>query len=81
MPRKDFNKRYELIIKRLESSPATYIELKNYLLNSEEFKRIEQYSYSIRTLQRDIADINSKFDFEIHNKKRDPRYYIREKAS
>lgn len=81
MPRKDFNKRHELIIKRLESSPVTYIELKNYLLNSEEFKRIEQYSYFIRTLQRDISDINSKFDFEIHNRKKDPRYYIREKAS
>ncbi|STD10951.1 MULTISPECIES: hypothetical protein [Chryseobacterium] len=37
--KKDFYlTRYALIIKRLESSPATYSQLEDYLLNSFEFQ-------------------------------------------
>ncbi len=76
--KKDFYlTRYALIIKRLERSPATYLELEDYLLNSFEFQDAKIGGYSIRTLQRDIKDIANLFNFDIHNKKKgDNRYYI-----
>ncbi|WP_419869166.1 helix-turn-helix transcriptional regulator [Chryseobacterium sp. CT-SW4] len=76
--KKDFYlTRYALIIKRLESSPATYEQLEDYLLNSFEFQDAEIKSYSMRTLQRDIREIADLFNLSIHNKKkRDNRYYI-----
>jgi len=76
--KKDFYlTRYALIIKRLESSPATYSQLEDYLLNSFEFQDADIKSYSIRTLQRDIREISDLFNLSIHNKKKgDNRYYI-----
>jgi len=76
--KKDFYlTRYALIIKRLESSPATYSQLEDYLLNSFEFQDADIKSYSIRTLQRDIREILGLFNLSIHNKKKgDNRYYI-----
>ncbi|CAA7385949.1 helix-turn-helix transcriptional regulator [Chryseobacterium fistulae] len=76
--KKDFYlTRYALIIKRLENSPATYSQLKEYLLNSFEFQDAGIKSYSIRTLQRDIREISNLFNLSIHNKKKgDNRYYI-----
>jgi hypothetical protein len=70
--KKDFYlTRYALIIKRLESSPATYSQLEDYLLNSFEFQDAEIKSYSIRTLQRDIREISDLFNLSIHNKKKE----------
>lgn len=76
--KKDFYlTRYALIIKRLESAPATYTQLEDYLLNSFEFQDAGIKSYSIRTLQRDIREISDLFNLSIHNKKKgDNRYYI-----
>lgn len=76
--KKDFYlTRYALIIKRLENSPATYVQLEDYLLNSFEFQDAGIKSYSIRTLQRDIREISDLFNLSIHNKKKgDNRYYI-----
>ncbi|MDV3506833.1 WYL domain-containing protein [Elizabethkingia anophelis] len=76
--KKDFYlTRYALIIKRLESSPATYAQLEKYLLGSFEFQDAKITGYSIRTLQRDIKEIASLFNLNIHNKKKgDNRYYI-----
>ncbi|MEG0925586.1 MULTISPECIES: helix-turn-helix transcriptional regulator [Chryseobacterium] len=76
--KKDFYlTRYALIIKRLESSPATYSQVEDYLLNSFEFQDAGIKSYSIRTLQRDIREISDLFNLSIHNKKKgDNRYYI-----
>ena len=76
--KKDFYlTRYALIIKRLESSPATYAQLEEYLLGSFEFQDTKITGYSIRTLQRDIKEIASLFNLNIHNKKKgDNRYYI-----
>lgn len=76
--KKDFYlTRYALIIKKLESTPATYSQLENYLLNSFEFQDAGIKSYSIRTLQRDIREISNLFNLSIHNKKKgDNRYYI-----
>jgi hypothetical protein len=49
--------RYALIIKRLESSPATYSQLEDYLLNSFEFQDAE----SRATLSVPCRGISVKF--------------------
>lgn len=74
--RKDFKTRYELILDRIKQSPCTYSEIKDYLLNSNEFQRIGMTSYSIRTLQRDLKEIESLYDVVVNNRRCDPRYYI-----
>lgn len=76
--RKDFYlTRYALIIKKLEACPSTYKQIEEYLLYSFEFQDAGITSYSIRTLQRDIKEIASLFNLNIHNKKKgDNRYYI-----
>lgn len=72
-----FLARYALIIKRLERSPATFEEIEQFLLDSREFQDANVYQYSIRTLQRDLKDINSLFNLVIQNKKKgDNRYFI-----
>lgn len=73
-----FLSRHALIIKRLENSPATYSQIKDYLLNSFEFQDANIGSYSIRTLQRDILEISRLFNISISNKKKsDNRYFIK----
>ncbi|SIS99455.1 hypothetical protein SAMN05421796_108151 [Chryseobacterium piscicola] len=76
--KKDFYlARYALIIKKLETTPADYSQLEDYLLTSFEFQDAGVQSYSIRTLQRDIREISRLFNLTIHNKKKgDKRYYI-----
>lgn len=76
--KKDFYlTRYALIIKKLEATPSTYLQIEEYLLNSFEFQDAGIKSYSMRTLQRDIREISDLFSLSIHNKKRrDNRYYI-----
>ncbi|MEG2508238.1 MAG: WYL domain-containing protein, partial [Chryseobacterium sp.] len=76
--KKDFYlARYALIIKKLETAPADYSQLEDYLLTSFEFQDAGVQSYSIRTLQRDIREISRLFNLTIHNKKKgDKRYYI-----
>ena len=70
-----FLARYAVIIKRLERSPATYEEIEKFLLESREFQDAKIYQYSIRTLQRDLKDINSLFNLEIQNKKNEIRFF------
>lgn len=76
--KKDFYlTRYALLIKKLETAPANYKQLEEYLLSSFEFQDAGITSYSIRTLQRDIKEISSLFNLSIHNKKKgDNSYYI-----
>lgn len=75
-----FLNRYALIIKRLEKSPATFEQIQDFLLNSHEFVDAQIYSYTIRTLQRDLKDIEQLFDISIKNKKRkDNRYFIEDR--
>lgn len=62
-----FLTRYALIIKRLERSAATYEGIEDYLLNSFEFQDAEVYTYSKRTLQRDLRAIQNLFNIEIIN--------------
>ena len=75
-----FLARYALIIRKLETTPSTYLQLEEYLLSSFEFQDAGITTYSIRTLQRDIKEISRLFSLDIHNKKKgDNRYYIESK--
>ncbi|MEA1849170.1 hypothetical protein U9K52_09625 [Chryseobacterium sp. MHB01] len=75
--RKDFKERYRLIYERIKSGPCRFEQIKQHLLRSNEFQRCEITDYSIRTLQRDIKEIEIEYDVEIRNKMSyDGRYYI-----
>jgi proteasome accessory factor B len=73
--------RYSLIIKRLETGPATYKQIEDYLMNAAALEDSEVFTYTIRTLQRDIIDIYRFFNIEIVNERKgDKRYLIRGQA-
>lgn len=77
MPKDDFLKRYHLIIKRLEKSPASYEQINRFLEDKSNVKAGVSYAISKRTLQRDIKDISRLFNIDIVNEKReDNRYSI-----
>jgi proteasome accessory factor B len=68
--------RYTYIINRLEKGPATFEQLRDYLRRASEIDGRE-FSFSIRTLQRDIRDISAQLNIEIENdRKGDRRYRI-----
>jgi len=67
MARKNFWERYNLIIERVKQCPCTYREIEDYLLKSNMFQSLEIKQYSIRTLQRDIKEIEHEFDIYIKN--------------
>lgn len=79
MPKQTYLTRYSLIIKRLEKAPATFQQLSDHL--QKEFELLDlPFSFSIRTLQRDIKDIEANFSIEIANEQKgERRYYIVEK--
>jgi predicted DNA-binding transcriptional regulator YafY len=66
--------RYKYIISRLEKGPATYEQLRDYLRRASEIDGRE-FSFSIRTLQRDIKDIYTHLNIEIVNDRRGDRRY------
>ncbi len=75
MPKQTYFTRYSLIIKRLERGPATFEQLYQYL--QREFELIDQpFSWSRRTLQRDIKDIYESFQLEILNEQKGDRCYF-----
>ncbi len=75
-----FLNRYSSVIKRLEKSPANYAQIEAYLMKTIDFEFSDTATYSIRTLQRDIKDIERLFNIEILNERKgDKRYYIANK--
>lgn len=64
MSKKQFIKRQILIINKLKSNPCSFIDLQKHLQHESQFDE-ENYELSIRTFQRDIAEIKSLFDIEI----------------
>ncbi|WP_407531997.1 hypothetical protein [Elizabethkingia meningoseptica] len=67
MARKNYWERYKLIIEKLKQCPCTYREIEDYLLKSNMFQILQIKQYSIRTLQRDIKEIENEFDVYIKN--------------
>ncbi len=75
MPKQTYFTRYSLILKRLERGPATFEQLYRYL--EKEFDLIDQpFTWSRRTLQRDIKDIYESFQVEILNEQKGDRCYV-----
>lgn len=64
MSKKHFLKRQLLIINKLKSYPSSFAELQKHLQHESQFDE-ENYELSIRTFQRDIAEIKSLFEIEI----------------
>jgi len=67
--------RYNLIIKKLRKHPATFKEIERYLTEESE---IHAYNFvtSIRTFQRDLADIRSLYGIDIQFNRSEKKYYI-----
>ena len=67
--------RYNLIINKLRKVPASFKEIADYLERESE---IHSYNYtiSLRTFQRDIAEIGSLFDFDIQYDRSRKVYFI-----
>ncbi len=79
MPKETYLKRYSIILKRIEKSPASYEQI-NKFLETESDIQGRNYSISQRSLQRDIKDIYEQFGIEIVNERKgDKRYFIKRK--
>ena len=76
MSKQTYFQRYSLIINRLERGPATFEQIADYLIQHSESEG-EDFTISIRTLQRDIKDIQLQMKYEIQNERKgDKRYQI-----
>ena len=64
MSKKQFAKRYLLIINKLRRTPASFKDILLYLKSQSELEE-QQYDISLRTFQRDLADIASIYNVEI----------------
>jgi predicted DNA-binding transcriptional regulator YafY len=64
MSKKQFLKRYLLIINKLRKNASSFEEIKNYLQQQSELDE-EKYEISIRTFQREIKEIASTHNIEI----------------
>ena len=70
--------RYKLIIEKMQRSQrVTYEEMETYMIDT--FKMMgHEFSYSIRTFQRDKKDIYNIFGLQIINDRTDNSYYVDE---
>ncbi len=76
MLKQTFLSRFDIIIKRLERSPATFEEIESRLRTISDFGD-NDFVISRRTFQRDVKDIQQQLGIEIKNKRKgDNRYYI-----
>lgn len=75
MSKKQFLKRQLLIINKLKQRPCSFVDLQKHLKNETQFDE-ENYEISIRTFQRDIAEIKSLFDIEIKFNRSESVYEI-----
>lgn len=81
MSKRGYLSRYLLILKKLKAKPySTYAELKSYIENQFEYIRMmdeKLYTgFSIRTLQRDIAEIRNIFGIDIEYSTVEKGYFI-----
>ena len=64
MSKKQFLKRYLLIINKLRKKACSFEEIQEHLKQQSEFDE-ENYEVSIRTFQRDIKEIGSMYNIDI----------------
>jgi proteasome accessory factor B len=77
MPKQTYITRYLLIINRLKKSPASFEQIKNYLLQQSEIRGLD-YSLEKRTFQREISEIRELFALDIYYDRSEGAYKIRE---
>lgn len=75
MSKKQFLKRHILIINKLKSKKSSFEEMRRFLITHSQLDE-ENYDISIRTLQRDICEIQSIYDIEIAYNRREKVYEI-----
>lgn len=75
MSKKQFLKRQLLIINKLKQKSCSFVDIQKYLEYESQFDE-ENYELSIRTFQRDIAEIKSLFDIEIKYNRSESAYEI-----
>jgi predicted DNA-binding transcriptional regulator YafY len=75
MSKKQFIKRYSLVINRLRNAPTTFEEIQKFLSIQSDIDE-EKYTMSKRTLQRDINEIASLYDIEIASTRSTKKYEI-----
>lgn len=75
MSKKQFIKRYSLVINRLRKGPASFEEIQTFLAQQSALDE-EKYTMSKRTLQRDLKEILSLYNIEIKSNRSQNRYEI-----
>ncbi len=75
MSKKQYIKRYILIINKLRKKTCSFEELQNYLRSQSEIDE-EDYTISIRTFQRDVKEIASLFNIVISHNRSQNNYEI-----
>lgn len=80
MSKKQFLKRYILIIGKLRKKPSSFNEIQRYLQLQSEIDG-ENYNVSIRTFQRDLQEIQSLYNIEISYNRSEEVYIITEDAN
>ena len=75
MSKKQFIKRHLLIINKLKKTACSFEDLKRYLQFNSALDE-ENYDISLRTLQRDIKEIQSLYDIEIKYNRSEGVYEI-----
>ncbi len=78
MSKRESISRYNLIIKKLRNSPASFDEILDYLKVESD---IQSYDFVVskRTFQRDLDDIRSIYNIDVKFSFSDGRYYISNK--
>ncbi len=81
MSKRGYISRYLLIIKKLKAKPySTFEELKSYLENQFDFIKARDeglnVGFSLRTFQRDVAEISKNFGIDIEYSKEKKGYVI-----
>ena len=75
MSKKQYIKRYILIINKLRKKSCSFKELQSFLKSQSEIDE-ENYSLSIRTFQRDVKEIASLYNIVIECNRSQKRYEI-----
>lgn len=75
MSKKQFIKRHLLIINKLKNASCSFNDLKKHLQFHSELDN-ENYTLSLRTLQRDIVEIKSLYEIEIKFNRKEGVYEI-----
>jgi len=75
MSKRESISRYNLIIKKLRKTPASFNEISDYLKFESELQSYN-YNVSLRTFQRDLEDIRSIYNIDIRYSKTTKVYFI-----